>query len=114
MATKQTTLRLGETTLHHLNYLMWVARLKSQAEVVRLVVDLVAKAVAADLAADDPELFYHGGTVLTAGEQQAYQRLVTTLQAFAQDPAADARKRPVQRKSKETKGKSSSPGSSSR
>jgi hypothetical protein len=82
VATKPMTLRLGETTLHQLNYLMWVSRAKSQAEVVRTVVGLVAEAVAAAGDPDDPEQFYQGGTVLTAAEQQTYRQLVETLQAF--------------------------------
>lgn len=97
VATKPMTLRLGETTLHQLNYLMWVSRAKSQAEVVRTVVGLVAEAVAAAGDPDDPEQFYQGGTILTAAEQQTYRRLVETLKAFTQPAAGDAAERPEKR-----------------
>ncbi len=82
MATKQMTLRLGDETLHQLNYLMWVARAKSQAEVVRTLVGLVTAAVAAGIDPQADDLFYHGGTVLTAGEQQAYRRVVAALEGL--------------------------------
>jgi len=83
MATKQIALRVGEQTQHQLNYLMWVSRAKSHAEVVRTLVGLVADAVAAGVNPDDSELFYHGGTVLTEGEQRAYQQVVEVLQSLS-------------------------------
>lgn len=86
MGTKQMTFRLGEETIAQLNYLVWVTRAKSQADMVRTIVGLVAEAVAgtAGVSREDPGAFYNGGTVLSEAEQRAYQEIVRTLQRSAE------------------------------
>ncbi len=76
MATKQTSLRLGEATLRDLAYLSLIAR-KSQAAIVAELVSVYAHAVRVEAfgsnpaGMDDPELVKNGGVVITVEEQRA-------------------------------------------
>lgn len=78
MATKQTTMRLGQDTLDRLDYL---AKLTGQSQ-VGVVQELVAGATnwilewaSAHGLAEKPELLYRGGTILSVEEQQAVHQL---------------------------------------
>lgn len=78
VATKQTTMRLGEDTLDRLDYL---AKLTGQSQ-VRVVQELVEGAThwilewaAEHGLAEEPALLYRGGTILSVEEQQAVHQL---------------------------------------
>jgi hypothetical protein len=87
MATKQLNVRVASTVVEDLQYLSYLMRAKSNAEVVTTVVHLVADAVKAAIA-DDPELYRNGGTVLSREEQAAWQAVVQDLRRRAQ-PASE-------------------------
>jgi hypothetical protein len=71
MAKQAVTLRLETTVLDDLNYLNYLMRAKSTAQVVSEVVTLVAGAVKA-VVSEDPELLANGGTVLSREEQETW------------------------------------------
>ena len=85
MTKRAVTMRLDETVLDDLNYLNYLMRAKSTAQVVSEVITLVADAVKA-AAPDDPELWCNGGTVLSREEQAAW----TTVQRWLQEQAGGA------------------------
>ena len=71
MTKRAITMRLEETVLDDLNYLNYLMRAKSTAQVVSEVITLVAGAVKAAVP-DDSELLRNGGTVLSREEQAAW------------------------------------------
>ena len=85
MTKRAVTMRLDETVLDNLNYLNYLMRAKSTAQVVSEVITLVADAVQA-AAPDDPELWRNGGTVLSREEQAAW----TAVQRWLQEHAGGA------------------------
>jgi len=70
MPTKQLTVRVGQAVIDDINYLSYVQRAHSQAEVISTVMQLVAEAVRAASDADDA--LGKGGTILTREEQAAW------------------------------------------
>jgi hypothetical protein len=85
MAKQAITMRLESRVLDDLNYLNYLMRAKSTAQVVSEVITLVAEAVKA-AAPDDPELWRNGGTVLSREEQAAW----TAVQRWLHDQATDS------------------------
>ena len=85
MAKQAITMRLESRVLDDLNYLNYLMRTKSTAQVVSEVITLVADSVQA-AAPDDPELWRNGGTVLSREEQAAW----TTVQRWLQEQAGGA------------------------
>ncbi len=85
MAKQAITMRLESRVLDDLNYLNYLMRAKSTAQVVSEVITLVADSVQA-AAPDDPELWRNGGTVLSREEQAAW----TTVQRWLQEQAGGA------------------------
>ena len=83
MATQQLNVRVDPTVVEEVQYLSYLMRAKSNAEVVTTVIHLVASAVKAAIA-DDPELYRNGGTVLSREEQEAWQAIVRALRQRAQ------------------------------
>lgn len=78
VATKQTTMRLGQDTLDRLDYLAKLTG-QSQAGVVQELVEgatywILEWATEHGLAGG-PELLYRGGTILSVEEQQAVHQL---------------------------------------
>ena len=86
MAKQAVTLRLDEAVIDDMNYLNYLMRAKSNAEVVADVIRLVAGAVKASIP-DDPELLRNGGTILSREEQEAWHGLARDLRARA-NPSA--------------------------
>ncbi len=82
MAKQAVTMRLETTVIDDLNYLNYLIRAKSTAQVVSEVVTLIASAVKAAVP-DDPELLRNGGTVLSREEQAAW----TVVQRWLHDQA---------------------------
>ena len=82
MAKQAITMRLESRVLDDLNYLNYLMRAKSTAQVVSEVITLVAGAVKA-AAPDDPELWRNGGTVLSREEQAAWTAVQRWLQEHA-------------------------------
>ncbi len=82
MTKRAITMRLEDTVLNDLNYLNYLMRAKSTAQVVSEVVTLIASAVKAAVP-DDPELLRNGGTVLSREEQAAW----TVVQRWLHDQA---------------------------
>jgi len=78
VATKQTTMRLGQDTLDRLDYLAKLTG-QSQAGVVQELVEGATHWIlewAADQGlVEEPELLYRGGTILSVEEQQAVHQL---------------------------------------
>ena len=85
VAKQAVTMRLEATVIDDLNYLNYLMRAKSTAQVVSEVITLVADAVKA-VAPDDPELWRNGGTVLSREEQAAW----TIVQRWLHDQATDS------------------------
>jgi hypothetical protein len=85
MAKQAVTMRLEATVIDDLNYLNYLMRAKSTAQVVAEVITLVAGVVKA-AAPDDPELWRNGGTVLSREEQAAW----ATMQRWLQEQARGA------------------------
>jgi hypothetical protein len=83
MAKQAVTMRLDKAVINDINYLNYLMRAKSSAQVVSEVVQLVAEAVKAAIA-DDPELLRNGGTVLSLEEQTAWSRIRRWLQEGGQ------------------------------
>jgi hypothetical protein len=81
MPTKQLTVRVGQSVIDDINYLSYVMRAHSQAEVISTVMQLVADAVRAASDADDA--LGKGGTILTREEQAAWSTLVRELRQRA-------------------------------
>lgn len=79
MAKQAVTMRLDKAVINDINYLNYLMRAKSSAQVVSEVITLVAGAVKAAIA-DNPELLRNGGTVLSLEEQTAWSRIRRWLQ----------------------------------
>ena len=88
MAKQAITMRLESRVLDDLNYLNYLMRAKSTAQVVSDVVTLVAKAVQAAVP-DAPDLFRNGGTVLSREEQAAWAAVQHWLQEEARGDGAN-------------------------
>ncbi|PSR23399.1 MAG: hypothetical protein C7B45_03560 [Sulfobacillus acidophilus] len=82
MAKQAVTMRLEATVIDDLNYLNYLMRAKSTAQVVSEVVTLAAGAIKA-VVSDDPELLANGGTVLSREEQDAWATVRRWLQERA-------------------------------
>jgi len=82
MAKQAVTMRLDQAVIDDINYLNYLMRAKSSAQVVTDVIQLVAGAVKAAIA-DDPELLRNGGTVLSREEQDAWTALAQELKQRA-------------------------------
>ncbi len=84
VATKQTTLRLGEDVLAQLEYLQMIAR-KSQAALVADLISVYYHAVRVEAfgsnpaLVDDPTLLKNGGTIITVEEQRALRTVRNRL-----------------------------------
>ena len=85
MAKQAVTMRLETTVIDDLNYLNYLMRAKSTAQVVSEVVTLVAGAVKA-VVSEDPELLANGGTVLSREEQETWLAVQRWLREQARGP----------------------------
>lgn len=85
MTKQAVTIRLDEAVIDDMNYLNYLMRAKSNAEVVADVIQLMAGAVKASIP-DDPELLRNGGTILSREEQKAWHGLERDLRARANPP----------------------------
>lgn len=90
MATKQTTLRLGEDVLAQLGYLQTIAH-KSQAALVADLISVYYHAVRVEAfgnnpaLGDLPELVKNGGTIITVEEQRALKTVRDRLAGTWED-----------------------------
>ncbi len=90
MATKQTTLRLGEDVLAQLDYLQTIAH-KSQAAIVADLISVYYHAVRVEAfgrnlaLVDDPQLVKNGGTIITVEEQRALKTVRDRLAGTWED-----------------------------
>lgn len=90
MATKQTTLRLGEDVLAQLDYLQTIAH-KSQAAIVADLISVYYHAVRVEAfgsnpaLVDLPELVKNGGTIITVEEQRALKTVRDRLAGTWED-----------------------------
>ena len=87
MATKQVSLRLGDTTIDQLNYLGFLMQ-QSQARIVADWIADIAHTIRTmaenqnPALREDPEFLCNGGTIISVEEQQAVAALRKTLQTL--------------------------------